>query len=488
MHIFPNPRKYFTHRIFPYLAAAVWAGSLALAPVSTAYATEAELRLEAQRAMTIQSNEVPEWPNGPTIGAESAILIEAQTGAILYAKNIHQQQYPASTTKILTALLASELCEMDEIVTFSHDAVFGTPRDSTHIAMDVGQELTMDQCLQALLIRSANEVAYAMAEHISGSATWQDFGDIMNARAQELGCVNSHFANPNGLPDENHYTTAYDLAMIGRAFFSNEMLCKITLTRRFEFPATDKLPQAKIENNRMKLIPGGEYEYEYLVGCKTGYTNAARSSLVACAEKNGMKLISVVLHDEAPYQYEDTISLFEYGFANFEKVNVSQTETRYNIENTGLFYSGNDIFGNSQPLLSLDRDDYIILPRTVSFEELETTVSFETENENQAAVIYYTCHGVDVGLARVNISIDEEETYLFDALPIEEETESNEETESPTVFINVKLLLRILAVIGAVLFILFLIRTVLKNYSFSRRNHRGRKRRKRRRRTKWLDD
>ena len=118
--------------------------------------------------------------------------------------------------------------------------------------------------------------------------------------------------NPNGLPDEEHYTTAYDLAMIGRAFFANEMLCKITLSRRIDFPPTEKLPSGKLENNIMKIIPTGEYAYEYIVGCKTGYTDAARSCLVSSAEKDGLKLICVVMHDEAPWQYLDTIALFQF--------------------------------------------------------------------------------------------------------------------------------------------------------------------------------
>ena len=148
------------------------------------------------------------------------------------------------------------------------------------------------------LIRSANEVCYAVAEHITGTTDWQVFSDIMNERAGELGCLNTHFINPNGLPDEDHYTTAYDLAMIGRAFFDNEMLCKITLAPRIDFPPTDKLPQGKLENNHMEIIPGGTYAYEYIVGCKTGYTDDARSCLVSCAEKDGLKLICVVMRDE----------------------------------------------------------------------------------------------------------------------------------------------------------------------------------------------
>lgn len=308
--------KQIQNRFFRFAAAAVLlAGSLIFSPAFTADATsDIELRLETHRAMEIQSNDIPGWPNGPVVGAESAILMEAETGTILYSKNIHQRQYPASTTKILTALIVSERCGLDEIVTFSHDAVFDTPRDSSHIAMNPGEELTLEQSLNAILIRSANEVCYALAEHITKTTDWSVFAGIMNDRAAELGCLDSHFVNPNGLPDDDHYTTAYDLAMIGRAFFANEMLCKITLSRRIDFPPTEKLPLGKLENNSMKIIPGGEYAYEYLIGCKTGYTDVARSCLVSCAEKDGMKLICVVMHDETPYQYQDTISLFEYSF------------------------------------------------------------------------------------------------------------------------------------------------------------------------------
>ncbi len=416
--------------------------------------------------------------------AESAIVIDAETGTLLYAKNIHQQQYPASTTKILTTLIASEQCQMDEIVTFSHDAVFDTPRDSSHIAMDVGQELTMEQCLNAILIRSANEVSYAVAEHISGTTDWAVFAGMMNTRAAELGCLNSNFVNPNGLPDENHYTTAYDLAMIGRAFFANEMLCQITLTRRMEFPATDKLPQGKLENNLMQIIPGGQYAYKYLVGCKTGYTDDARSCLVSCAEKNGMKLICVVMHDESPYQYEDTIALFEYGFSNFERINVSQTETKYNIDNTGLFYSGNDIFGSSQPILSLNRDDYIILPKTISFQDTESVISYESGNENQAAVITYSYHGVDIGRVRVDFNVGKDEGYVFDIMPKEAEK------EEPVILINMAVILIGVSALAVILFIILLTRIILKNYAISgpsrrkRRRKRGRHRRRSRRRSR----
>lgn len=479
----------FTHKLNKFAASSIalfCAAGLFLSQGIAVRADELtiEERLELQREMPIASNEIPNWPAGPVVSAESAILMEAGTGTILYSKNIHQTEYPASTTKILTTLIAAEMCSMDEVVTFSYDAVFDNPPGSSGIAMDVGQTLTMEQCLNAILIRSANEVAFAVAEHITGATDWSVFAGIMNERAKELGCLNTNFVNPNGLPDENHYTTAYDLAMIGRAFFANEMLCKITLTKRLEIPASDTVPEAKIENNVMQIIPGGAYAYEYLVGCKTGYTNAARSCLVSCAEKDGMKLICVVMRDEAPLQYEDTISLFNYGFSNFEKVNVSQAETKYNIDASGTFYGGSDIFGNSQPLLTLNKDDYIILPRTAAFDDVESVISYDTENAGQAAVIQYTYHGADIGSVRVDFAAEDSNTYIFDTLTESDSAEEQKASDKPVIFINIIKVLTIIAGIGALIFIVLLIRTILKNYQFSHKNNRRTWRRNRRKHKK----
>ena len=438
-------------------------------------ASKAEETLAYNRSLPVESNQIANWPEGPIVGAESAILMEAETGAILYAKNIHQKEYPASTTKILTCLIAAERCSLSEEVTFSYDAVFDTPRDSNHIAIDPGEALTMEQCLNAILIRSANEVSFAVAEHITGEG-WEPFGEIMNERAKELGAINSNFVNPNGLPDENHYTTAYDLAMIGRGFFANEMLCKMSTTYRLEIPSTSKQPDDIVEVSSNKLINGG-YKYEYLVGCKTGYTNDARSCLVSCAEKDGMKLICVVMRDEAPYQYEDTIALFNYGFSNFDKINVSQTETKYNIDNAGFFYSDNDIFGSSKPILSLNEDDCIILPKTAAFKDTISTISYDTEDANQAALITYTYNDTYIGSASVDLATDQNSTYSFDSSTSSSSNNSTEETETvqkaPSfIFINIiKLVLWIVGVIIVVGLIIFAI-IFFKNYQFERRNTR----------------
>ncbi len=452
----------------------------------TAWALPVLTDAEMRAAIPVESNAIPNWPAGPLVSAQSAILIDAESGVILYAKNIHEPLYPASTTKLLTCLIAAETCAMDEIVTFSYEAVFDTPRDSNHIAMDVGYELTMEQCLNAILIASANEVSFAVAEHITGT-TWQDFADTMNARAEQLGCVDSHFVNPNGLPDENHYTSSHDLAMIGRAFFANELLCKISSSLRLDIPATDKQPKHVIENAKNQLLPGKTYAYEYLVGSKTGYTEAARGTLVSCAEKDGMKLIAVVMAEDTPSQYVDTVALFNYGFSNFERINISQTETRYNIDNASFFYSNNDIFGSSKPLLSLNQEDYIVLPKTVPFEDVVSSISYDTQDEGVAAVISYTYQGQFIGSVSVDFAQDEENRYAFEDGALQSsfgESSDSPKAESNIIFINVfKVFLWIIGIACAFILIISL-HAFIVNYQFATKERSGRRGWLRRRRLK----
>ena len=187
--------------------------------------------MENRKALPVESNEIENWPKGPAIGAEAAIVMEANTGIILYSKNIHEQLYPASTTKILTCLIAAETSSLDEMVSFSENAVFSIPRGSSNMGMDMGQALTMEEALYGILVGSANETANAVAEHIGGSI--EGFADMMNEKAKELGCTDSHFANPNGLHDDNHYTSAYDLATIARSFFQNELTGFFTVPSMF---------------------------------------------------------------------------------------------------------------------------------------------------------------------------------------------------------------------------------------------------------------
>ena len=273
-------------------------------------------------------------------------------------------------------------------------------------------------------------------------------------------------------------TTAYDLAMIGREFFKQDVLCEMSKTRMLHILPTEYQTDEKMEVNKMELIPGGDYEYEYLVGCKTGYTDDARSCLVSCAEKDGMKLICVVLRDEAPYQYEDTIALFNYGFENFQKVVVSETETKYSMDSDGLFYGENDIFGNSEPILSMNEDAYVVLPKTADFTEATSEISYEDVAPGQAAVVNYTFGGEFVGSASIDLAKTQVDTYEFETeAPVQELTSAAEkETEEAIppsfLFIDVWKVLRYVLFTAIGVAIIIGIIFFFKNYHFSERRNR----------------
>lgn len=440
----------------------------------TAHATYEELQAEAEarKALPIQTNEIDNWPVGPAISADSAILMDANTGVILYAKDIHKKSYPASTTKILTCLIAMERGNLDDMVTFSHEAVFSVPTDGSKMGIDEGEALTLEECLYGILVASANEVANAVGEYISGSI--DDFIIDMNERAIEMGCTDSHFTNTNGLPDDDHYTTVYDLAVISSAFFQNEMLCKIGNTARYHFEPTATQPDDFYKSNKHKLI-NGEIEYEGILGGKTGYTDAARQTLVTCAERNGMKLVCVVFKEESPAQFTDTVELFDYGFHNFQVMNISENEEKYQIESFSFLQTGNDIFGRSKPILSIDTDSYVIIPNTINFSNLDSDIDYSASDENRIARIEYTYHDTYVGSAYLNLASDNTSTYEFDTniettgISVEKVEVESEPTHATTIFINVKKVLTGILLFGAIAIILFIVRALIVNNRYARR-------------------
>ena len=396
-----------------------------------------DYKKEAQerKSLPIESNTYDNWPLGPAIGAQAAILIDANTGSILYAKNIHEKLYPASITKLLTTYIAMEECSLDEMVTFSEDAVYSIKWwEDANMGVNAGSSLTMEEVLYGILVGSANEAAYAVAEHISGNL--ENFSILMNKTAKELGCKNSNFVTPNGIHDENHYTTAYDIALIAKAFFSNDALTKMSSTTRFDVPVTETQTREGIILSAKSLLhPGKAYAYEPLIGTKTGYTDYARQTLVSCAEKNGMKLICVILKEEAPAQYTDTIELFNYGFDNFNSLHLDEVNSQYSIDNH-FFTTDIDLLGNSKTILSLDKEDYIILPNTISFEELTSKVSYDNTNDASVACIdyYYKNHL----LGKIDVKLAVEEPLLFDFANQKKNTSNIMEEESQhTIFINV---------------------------------------------------
>lgn len=455
----------------------------------TAYATleELEAEAEARKSLPIQSNDIENWPVGPQIGAQSAILMDANTGVILYSKNIHERLYPASTTKIMTCLLAMERGNLDDMVEFSHDAVFTVPADGSNMGMDTGEAITLEECLYGILVGSANEVSNAVAEYISGSI--DDFVTLMNERAEEIGCKDTHFVNANGLHDTEHYTSTYDLALISSLFFQNEMLCKIGNTPRYHFEPTNTQPDDFYLNNKHKLI-NGEIPYNGILGGKTGYTDNARQTLVTCAEQNGMRLVCIVFKEESPAQFTDTEELFNYGFHNFQVMNISENEDRYNIEATGFLQIGDDIFGSSKPILSIDTDSYVIVPNVVSFSDLDSEIDYSISDENRVAQIRYSYHDMYVGSAYLNLVTESGATYEFDTNittsdvsveRVEPESDKEPAQEKDTIFINVKKVLITILVLAASLIFLFVLRTLIANRKTAKRRNNRVKRKQRRR-------
>jgi len=424
------------------------------------YRAEAEER----KKMTVETNQYINWPTGPEIGAESAILMEANTGAILYAKNVHAQLYPASITKILTALIAYEECDMDEMVTFTNEAIHSINwREDANMGINAGDSITMEQCLYGLLVGSANEVAYAIAEHICGEGNVDKFSELMNAKAKELGCKNSNFITPNGIHDENHYTSAYDMSLIAQAFFSNELLCNMSSTTSYHVPQTATQPREDmIVWAKSKLHPGKEYAYDALVGTKTGYTDDARQTLVSCAQKNGLKLICVILKEETPGQFTDTIELFEYGFQNFYPASVLKNDTTYSIDTSNFFSTDADFFGSSKPILEIDPNDYIVLPINIDFSETISELTYDNLNINEIARINYTYNNIPVGFASIIPVKDTITTFDFGTK--HQIVESTSDTkEDNTVYINVKNVMIAIIALSILLIVIFMIRAMIIN-------------------------
>ncbi|HJA92913.1 MAG TPA: D-alanyl-D-alanine carboxypeptidase [Candidatus Eisenbergiella merdipullorum] len=450
-----------------------------LSPLSVSAAPSTETggdyaaQAEARKELPVQSNEWENWPAGPALGAEAAILMDADTGAILYEKNIHEKLYPASITKILTALIVMERCPLDEMVTYSYEAVNSIDwQTDSNIAIKAGEQITVEQSLYGLLVGSANEVATALAEHVSGSV--EAFAELMNERARELGCVDSHFANANGIFDENHYTSAYDMAQIAKAFFSNDLLCKISGTATYTIPRSATVSQELFISSKNKLLPGKEYAYEYLVGSKTGYTSEARQTLVSCAQKDGMKLICVILKEESPAQFTDTVELFNYGFSSFRMVNVADADDRYTVGDELFFESDADLFGSFSPLLSISPSDHIVLPNTAEYEDTVSTLSYdELEEEDEAAEITFTYNGIYVGSAAVKVTGGQSDGDSGSS-----QRPGSADPSQHRIYINVRhVLIGVISVYLLLNFLIWLI-TLIRNYSFSSQRKDRRRRRR----------
>lgn len=328
----------------------------------------------------IQTDAIAGWPAGPAVWAESAVVMDLDSGAILYSKNMDAVKYPASITKIMTALIAIENSRLDERVTFSEHAIFGIERNSSHIGIRVGEILSMEECLYGMMLESANEVCLAVAEHIGGSV--EGFVAMMNQKAAELGCTNTHFTNPNGLPDEEHYTSAHDMALIARAAYDNSTFRKVCATRYYKIPTTNVCGEERWLNNHHKMLPEKDYAYDGCTGGKTGFTQAALNTLVTFAERNGRRLVCVSLRTNGAQYYIDTASMLDYGFNSFQNVVINNRQT-----NPGTYLSCPSYYLGYPGTLDSQRPTTIVtIPASAAPEEVTSTT---TVNEVTIDRVYY---------------------------------------------------------------------------------------------------
>lgn len=463
-----------------------------------------------------QDDTWPKGPSGKSISAASAIVMELNTGTILYKKNMNEKHYPASITKIMTTLLCLENASLDDTVTFSYKAVHSIEYGSSHIGVVEGEQIRMEDCLYGIMLMSANEVCNGVAEHIAGSI--DAFVDMMNEKAKELGCKNTHFANANGLYLDDHYTTAYDMALISSAAMKNEEFRKITGSKTYTIPKTNLNEARPLYNKHNMLHPiTYPYGYDYCTGGKTGYTDIARYTLVTFAKKGDMEIVCVVMKTAGPprtepNEYTDTISLMNFAFDNFSAHPIETDVKDSDSETThSLFSRYNTLFDKENSPLYIEEKAGVTLPKGVDVSqavrnvELYDTVNY-ADGENVIGKITYTYAGRTAGEANIiydtakaavnplneGISdiIKQTESMHSDMeateAPQKEESQisNNEKEKSYNVIWIVVIILAAVCIIAAVVLLLIRRARLRKRYSrfyqrrYSSYNARGNKKRR----------
>lgn len=452
----------FKNRLMGSTLAGILACTLLL-PM-TALAAEDQIQAEMQAAYnkTIESNEWENWPAGPAIYAESAIVMEADTGVILYAKDIESKRYPASITKIITALIALEQCDLEEEITYSYHATHSIDYGSSSIARTEGEVLTVEESLYGLMLASANECANALAEHISGST--EEFAKLMNQKAEELGCVNTHFSNANGLHDENHYTCAYDMALITQAALENEDYRRISGTDYYTLRATNKNDETLwMQNHHYMIAPYKTDNFldDTVFSGKTGYTTDALNTLVTCGTRNGMDIIVVTMRTRSTAEkgvplFSDTAALLDYA-NNFQELNIADNEKTFLVDNAYDFSVDANDTNASASLISIDEANSIILPNTAAFSDAVPSISFEENADGNTAWLTYEYAGQFVGKTSIKLEETAAGELEFD------ETESGENTREDGVnFITINL--KIVFIIVLILFVFLIFGLLIYNF------------------------
>lgn len=430
--------------------------------------TEEERALEAEKKSVYETpadtNSLQNWPEGPNIQATAGCVIDMESGAFLYSKNMDEKFYPASITKLLTVLVALENAELTDTVTFSEDSISFLEYGDAHIGMKPGEEISMEDALYAILLASANEVSYAVAETVGTNDLGGDYSTFiekMNERAKELGCTSSSWKNPNGLHNEEHYTSAHDMALIAAEVYKHEEFRTIMKEYEHRIGFTNLTQEERVfQQNHKMLWDGNQYYWELATGGKTGYTDQARTTLVTMAEDGNLKLACVVLKDYGPVAYDDTRAMMEYVFENFNKVSLAEQELSDQIESL------------------VDEGAYVLLPEGVDFAEVECEIKEEENGDSKNGSAIFTYEGQVIGIASVMLSdtfFKVDDTVAGDSLSKQESKDSISKTTKiiEKLFVGIMLIVGITAVIVVIIFIRNY--CILKLRKKRRRKHKRRK-------------
>ena len=377
------------------------------------------------QAFTMTAYAKPEWPYDTGIQAEAGALMDVDSGTMIFGQNSHVEYPPASITKILTALVVLENVEdLSEMVTFSETAMLSVEADSGNkMSLEIGDTMTVEDALHALLLQSVNQSANALAEHVAGSIS--AFVDMMNAKLVELGCQDSHFENPSGLNGDTQNVSAYDMCLIASAAYSNERLLKISSTESYKTGALINHPEGYTVRQEHRLVVTEEtdspYYFPEAVAGKTGYLIKAGNTLVTYAEKDGRRLVSVILKGSPRQYFVDGKELLRFGFADFYNVNIAENETNYVTGETPVEINGS---GYQPSELMIEPDRVITLPEDAVFADAELTLADMPEDhpENAVGLLQYVYNERKIGQAYL---------LLKDwTAPVEESAEVPAETET----------------------------------------------------------
>ncbi len=385
-------------------------------------------QIDNEAVYPVSTNELSRWPQAADIYAETAVLMDADTGIVLFNKGMDELRYPASITKVMTALVALEHSSLDDQVVFTEACLADQTPDSQNIGMQVGEILTMRQCLSVMLIQSANDVATQIAVCVGGSV--EAFAELMNQKAAELGCQHTHFTNASGLPDEEHYTTAYDMALIFQAALQYDTFREIIGTVGYTLEPTNLNPESRgYTSHDALLVPSAAQYYEGTIGGKTGYTEVSESTLVNAAARNNMTLIVVTMRADGGEVAQDNIDLFNYGFEHFSKVEVP---------------------GGS-----------VILPEGISLDDLTIT---ETEADGQT-IQTYDLDGYVVGTGIKEEAEEEEPEPTITAAPtVEPQVNTEDKAQQELKMRNIyQIIIYILSGLIIITIVILLISCIVKS-------------------------